>query len=235
METDFQIYLDRNGFIQTVSYLGRKSLPVSNLLCLFGLHEKYLNRMLSRYQEGIIPDITEYLNENWTLPVYHDRFRLYLEQSRRSFLEAALRDDRFKDTKDLLVRLRDFSSTKPLEMQVRGVCDCERSSNGLIIVLLVAALSQRYILTALGVGAKAALLRLRQDRGSKDIGLRNPGISPECDSSGMIMMMITMMMIIIIHCVVKERVLLLNSGVSEFSGRCVVKANHRAWFPVGHP
>ncbi|KAJ3327302.1 hypothetical protein HDU76_012035 [Blyttiomyces sp. JEL0837] len=52
----FRIHVDKQGFIKSMTYLGTRPIPVDNLLCLYGLHEKYLNRLVSRFDEGIISD-----------------------------------------------------------------------------------------------------------------------------------------------------------------------------------
>lgn len=33
---------------------------VGNFQCLYGLHEKYLNNLASRFVEGLIPDLSRY-------------------------------------------------------------------------------------------------------------------------------------------------------------------------------
>ena len=32
-------------------------LPTTNLMCLYGLHERYLNNLVSRYDEGLVSDL----------------------------------------------------------------------------------------------------------------------------------------------------------------------------------
>jgi hypothetical protein len=56
------------------------------MLCLYNLHEKYLNRLLVRYGEGLITDMTGFLAETWALPIYHDHFQEFLRQSRQEML-----------------------------------------------------------------------------------------------------------------------------------------------------
>jgi hypothetical protein len=52
----FRIHVDAHNYIRSLTYLGKRKVPIDNLLCLYGLHEKYLNRLVSRFDEGIIPD-----------------------------------------------------------------------------------------------------------------------------------------------------------------------------------
>ncbi|KAK6999482.1 cilia- and flagella-associated protein 61, partial [Biomphalaria glabrata] len=45
-----------------------------NFVCLYGVHEKMLNNLASRFKEGLITDFYKYLMEPWAMAVYHDRF-----------------------------------------------------------------------------------------------------------------------------------------------------------------
>ncbi|KAJ3140086.1 hypothetical protein HK100_010584 [Physocladia obscura] len=49
----FRIRVDPHGFIRSLTYLGIRKIPVDNYLSLFGLNERYLNRLVSRFDEGI--------------------------------------------------------------------------------------------------------------------------------------------------------------------------------------
>jgi len=56
------------------------------MLCLYGMHEKYLNRLISRFDEGIIPDFKKFFNEPWAQPLFHDRFRSYMKRLRADLM-----------------------------------------------------------------------------------------------------------------------------------------------------
>lgn len=89
-------------------------MSTGNLICLYRIHELVLNRLLSRFQEGIIPDLTAYFEETWVLPVYHDRFPAFMERQRRLMIEAALHHTgQYTDTKKLLEQLRDYATKNP--------------------------------------------------------------------------------------------------------------------------
>ncbi len=45
-----------------------------SIVSLVGLHENYLNELLSRYEINLIEDITEFLSENWAMALFHDNF-----------------------------------------------------------------------------------------------------------------------------------------------------------------
>lgn len=38
------------------------------------MHENYLNELTSRYEKGIIPNVVEFLSENWAIALYHEWF-----------------------------------------------------------------------------------------------------------------------------------------------------------------
>ncbi|KAK5670871.1 hypothetical protein QVD99_002641 [Batrachochytrium dendrobatidis] len=78
----FSIHMDTQGYITSITYIGTHSIPIENILCLYGLHEKYLNRLVARFDEGIITDFVKFLNEPWALPLYHDRFPQFVRSSR---------------------------------------------------------------------------------------------------------------------------------------------------------
>jgi len=46
----------------------------ANLLHLFGTHERYINNLVSRFDEKLIENLLEYLRHPSILAVYHDRF-----------------------------------------------------------------------------------------------------------------------------------------------------------------
>ncbi|KAI8823503.1 uncharacterized protein EV422DRAFT_493768 [Fimicolochytrium jonesii] len=70
----FRIHVDTDGIIRSMTYLGEQRIPIDNYLRLYGLHEKYLNRLVSRFNEGIIPDFVSFLSGTWALPLFYDRF-----------------------------------------------------------------------------------------------------------------------------------------------------------------
>jgi len=82
----FHIHIDTYGFIQSLTYVGKEDLFSENMLCLYGMHEKYLNRLISRFDEGIIPDFKTFLNEPWAQPLFHDRFRSYMKRLRNELM-----------------------------------------------------------------------------------------------------------------------------------------------------
>ncbi|KAJ3147559.1 hypothetical protein HDU86_007957 [Geranomyces michiganensis] len=75
----FRIHVDPTGHIESVTYLGNRRLPLGNILCLYGMHEKYVNNIVARFDEGIISNFASFLEEDWALPLYFDRFGEFAE------------------------------------------------------------------------------------------------------------------------------------------------------------
>lgn len=75
----FCIQIDDRGIIQNLIYLGKRRIPIENLKTLYGRHEKYFNRLLARYDEGVVSDFVSFFEEPWALCLFHDRFPDFLE------------------------------------------------------------------------------------------------------------------------------------------------------------
>ena len=66
--------LDNNGIIDSASYLGSELVSVQSLASFVGLSESYLNQLEPRSSKGLIPNISEFLSENWAMALYHEWF-----------------------------------------------------------------------------------------------------------------------------------------------------------------
>lgn len=62
------------GIIESITYLGRLKINFNSIMSLVGLHENYLNELLSRYELKLVQDIPEFLSENWAMALFHDNF-----------------------------------------------------------------------------------------------------------------------------------------------------------------
>jgi len=69
-----RITLDRYAHISGLFHFGAAEVEHQNWLTLYGLPETVINRLSSRYDEGIILDFVEFLREEWAMALYHDRF-----------------------------------------------------------------------------------------------------------------------------------------------------------------
>lgn len=50
-------------------------MPVSNFIQLFNIHERYLNNLVDRFEEGLMTDLYDFFKEPWAMAIFHDRFR----------------------------------------------------------------------------------------------------------------------------------------------------------------
>jgi hypothetical protein len=62
------------GLIDSVTYIGHEEIILQSLWSFVGLHENYLNSLTSRFDNGIIPNVAEFLQENWAMALYHEWF-----------------------------------------------------------------------------------------------------------------------------------------------------------------
>ncbi|KAM4770899.1 cilia- and flagella-associated protein 61 [Rhinophrynus dorsalis] len=70
----FRLHINQYCMVESITCLSLKSFPVSNLICLYGLHERLLNNLCARFEEGLIKDLYSYFMEPWCMAIYHDRF-----------------------------------------------------------------------------------------------------------------------------------------------------------------
>ena len=74
--------VDRYSAITSMCILTNKDdvADRSNLLAAFGVHERYFNNMVSRFDEGLIPDFLEYFRHPSVLACFHDRFLDFVDE-----------------------------------------------------------------------------------------------------------------------------------------------------------
>ena len=72
------------GIIDSVTYMGSEEIILQSLWSFVGLHENYLNALTSRYEQGIIPNVTKFLSENWAIAMYHEWFGDFCLRMRQS-------------------------------------------------------------------------------------------------------------------------------------------------------
>ncbi|KAJ3084182.1 hypothetical protein HK102_000739 [Quaeritorhiza haematococci] len=100
-----RIHVDKYGYIVSFTYVGDRKIPMGNLSCLYGMHERYLNRLVSRFDEGIIEDFICFLNEPWALSIFNDRFGEFVQHSR---IEMLLHDDDEAEIQQIIQKLTDL-------------------------------------------------------------------------------------------------------------------------------
>lgn len=52
-------------------------LPARDFVRLYGLHQCYLNNLVSRYNEGLISDFFTYFRAAWAVAIFNDRFQIF--------------------------------------------------------------------------------------------------------------------------------------------------------------
>ena len=72
------------GLIDSVTYMGSEEIILQSLWSFVGLHENYLNQLCSRHEKGIIPNVVEFLSENWAIALYHEWFGDFCLRMRQS-------------------------------------------------------------------------------------------------------------------------------------------------------
>lgn len=75
----FRINVDPHSIIMALTFIGPRRPPVENLICLYGMNERMLNRFVARFDEGI-SDMLSFFSQEWALCLYHDRFSAFLEK-----------------------------------------------------------------------------------------------------------------------------------------------------------
>lgn len=92
------------GLIDSVTYMGSEEIILQSLWSFVGLHENYLNNLTSRYEQGIIPNVVEFLSENWAIALYHEWFGDFCLRMRQSVQQMAdvqgILEQAFEQTKN---------------------------------------------------------------------------------------------------------------------------------------
>jgi len=68
------LQVDSHGRVASFSYLGSEPVEVSNLCCLVGMQEAYLNSAVAFFNKGMVKDWISFFREDWASALYHDRF-----------------------------------------------------------------------------------------------------------------------------------------------------------------
>lgn len=82
-----RLTLDSFGKVDSITYLGGEELQVESLWSLVGLSETFLNHLFGRWKDGDIPDIVEFLTDEWAAALFHDRFMDFCHQIKLEMLD----------------------------------------------------------------------------------------------------------------------------------------------------
>jgi len=75
-----RLAIDGFGKVDSITYLGGEELQVESLWSLVGLSETFLNHLFQRWRDGDLPDIVEFLTDEWATALFHDRFMDFCHQ-----------------------------------------------------------------------------------------------------------------------------------------------------------
>lgn len=78
----FRLHFNKFNTIETVTCLSSVPFEVSNVICLYGLHQRFLNNIMGRYDEGLITDLYGFFREAWCMAIFHDRFADFRDEIR---------------------------------------------------------------------------------------------------------------------------------------------------------
>lgn len=85
-----RLTIDSFGKVDSITYLGGEELQVESLWSIVGLSETFLNHLYIRWKDGDIPDIVEFLTDEWATSLFHDRFMDFCHQIQ---LEMRMQED----------------------------------------------------------------------------------------------------------------------------------------------
>merc|ERR1719402_961429 len=75
-----RIHLDPFGIVDRMIFASQSPLHIENLIRVFGMHESYLNNMVSRYDEDLIPCLLTHVCQPGLQAATHDRFQGLIKQ-----------------------------------------------------------------------------------------------------------------------------------------------------------
>lgn len=86
------LHLNQYGRVDEILALSLHPLrEAENYLCIYNVHERYLNNMLQRYYDQLIPDFYEFFRESWACAIFHDRFGDFMEEIKEHIETVAVK------------------------------------------------------------------------------------------------------------------------------------------------
>ncbi|NWX48175.1 CFA61 protein, partial [Steatornis caripensis] len=70
----FRVHINKYSMVDSITCFSKEPFPASNYICLYGQHERLLNDLYYRWNEGQITDLYSYFREPWSMAIYHDQF-----------------------------------------------------------------------------------------------------------------------------------------------------------------
>ena len=79
----FRVHVNQYRCVETITCLvcpDVVQIPASDIVRLYGVHERYLNNLVSRYDEGLVSDFFVFFREPWATSLFHDRFQDFRQE-----------------------------------------------------------------------------------------------------------------------------------------------------------
>ncbi|KZC15008.1 Uncharacterized protein C20orf26 like protein, partial [Dufourea novaeangliae] len=70
----FRLRLSCYDTVKMITCLSKKDFEVHQMIKLYGMHEKLLNELKTRFQKSLISDFYAYFREPWATALFYDRF-----------------------------------------------------------------------------------------------------------------------------------------------------------------
>ena len=97
----FKIVLDEHGYVMQITCLANTRIEFENFIALYGMHEKLLNNLRTRFKSRKIVDLYKFFRESSLLAVFHDRFEDFKQELQQILATQPLNfetEDTFQDT-----------------------------------------------------------------------------------------------------------------------------------------
>ena len=83
----FRIHLNSFNLVETITCYSNEVIDVDSYMSLYGIHERILNNMVTRFETGYITDFYKYFKQPWGYAVLLDRFNGFLNNLVKVFAE----------------------------------------------------------------------------------------------------------------------------------------------------
>ena len=97
----FKIVLDEHGYVMQITCLANTRIEFENFIALYGMNEKLLNNLRTRFKSRKIVDLYKFFRESSLLAVFHDRFEDFKQELQQILATQPLNfetEDTFQDT-----------------------------------------------------------------------------------------------------------------------------------------
>lgn len=88
------MYLHVNQYSRVDELIAFSLQPLketSNYLCLYHMHDTYLNYLVQRWQDGLVSDLYNYFRQPWACAIFHDRFPDFMKEVRELLQTESLK------------------------------------------------------------------------------------------------------------------------------------------------